>query len=211
VSLQGCEPNSDITGEAFPGMAASPSQGGSDSAYCTTCGSVLQPGKAFCSRCGTLVGARPAGAPSVPPPSLPLSRDDTIRNVVTIVVVVVVIVAVVLVVLFAVPFPERETYAFQGIAPAAGFLGCSSTLIDALSFPGGETVHLSWTTTPSTTVEVDVLGTQSQSMAFSGTGDTGSGSFSSTGGDYWFSVDNCDSQDTSVAFSAYYNVQAPIL
>jgi hypothetical protein len=105
-----------------------------------------------------------------------------------------------------IPVTQRVTFTFQGTASAAGPSGCSEGTLGAQSFPTGKTVYVSWTTAPPTSVQVYVYSTENRSGFLLG---PGPGSFDSLGGDYSFSVVNCETHDALIAISAYYNFQAP--
>lgn len=145
-----------------------------------------------------------ATAPSRPKP------DRRSRNRIIVATVVIVVVAI-LISLATVPVAQHKTYTLQGVAAAAGIHGCSPDAVGFQSFPMGKTVQVSWSTVPATPVLITVAETQNGTGVFLGPGASGSGSFYSAGGYYWFTVCNSGSQATSVTISAYYNFQGPIL
>ena len=119
----------------------------------------------------------------------------------------------VLVLLAVVPVAQRAE--FDAGLPVYGpnAFGCGHSVFWGWSFPAGKAVHFTWTTNPATNITLQVNTTQGsiQTEVLSASGSAGSATLFSIGDTYGFDVHNCQSQFTTVTFSAYYNYNAPVL
>ena len=195
--------------------AVPPAQRWGSSVYCSTCGSVLDPGKAFCAICGAPVVPRaggPLAAPPPPPPyqptppqqlpssyqpSSPPKPSHTVRNVVILVVVIVVILAIVLAVA-TIPSPHP----FSEQINSAALFG-SGTGMGYLNPPSDCQVKGSWHTLSGDAVIFGIMAADDQSV-YSGDSASGSFSFTANDGPYMLFVSSSSNEVVDVSGDYWY-------
>ncbi|HYA70141.1 MAG TPA: hypothetical protein VEH28_02065 [Thermoplasmata archaeon] len=117
--------------------------------------------------------------------------------------------SVVLAALYLVPFPGQVAYRTQFHSSAAAAPGCGRST-EGLDVSSGQTIHLSWLTTPAVSVTLTVSPLSGGPVVYNGTGVSGSGSFSSTVVTYLLAATNCGDVGTTVTVSAHYDFEAPL-